>query len=114
MALRAGRRYASPIDRPVLTRLARTWPMRCCSSRNAVLRAVLLPLLGLGYLFSYIDRTNVGYAALEMNGDIGLTATSFGLAAGIFYIGHCLLEVPSNLALVRFGARCWLSRIMIS
>ncbi|PKP70075.1 MAG: MFS transporter [Alphaproteobacteria bacterium HGW-Alphaproteobacteria-5] len=74
----------------------------------------LIPLLGLGYLFNYIDRTNIGFAALEMNADLGLTATTFGFAAGIFYLGYCLCEVPSNLALVRYGARRWLARIMVS
>jgi len=62
----------------------------------------------------YIDRSNVGFAALTMNRDLGLTNTQFGSAAGFFFIGYCLLEVPSNLALYRFGARRWLARIMIS
>lgn len=74
----------------------------------------LIPLAALGYLFNYIDRTNVGFASLTMNADLGLTATQFGLAAGIFYFGYCLVEVPSNLALHRFGARRWLARIMMS
>jgi MFS transporter, ACS family, tartrate transporter len=74
----------------------------------------LLPLLGVAYFFNYIDRTNVGFAALAMNHDLGLTNTQFGTAAGLFFVGYCLLEVPSNLALYRFGARRWLARIMIS
>jgi MFS family permease len=74
----------------------------------------LVPILAVAYFFSYIDRTNVGFAALTMNRDLGLTATQFGWAAGIFYIGYCIFEVPSNLALYRFGARRWLARIMIS
>src|SRR5690348_4133020 len=74
----------------------------------------IIPLLATGYIISYIDRSNVGFAALTMNRDLGLTATQFGFGAGTFYIGYCLLEVPSNLALRRFGARRWLARIMIT
>jgi MFS family permease len=73
-----------------------------------------LPLLGFGYLFNFIDRTNIGFASLQMNDALGLRATQFGLAAGLFYVGYCLVEVPSNIGLHRFGARVWLARIMIS
>lgn len=83
---------------------------RAC--RKAALR--LVPLLALAYFFNYLDRTNVGFASLTMNDDLGLTAAQFGFAAGIFYLGYCLFEVPSNLALYRFGARRWLARIMIT
>jgi MFS family permease len=74
----------------------------------------LIPLLAVAYFFNYIDRTNVGFAALTMNRDLGLSNAQFGAAAGSFFIGYCILEVPSNLALYRFGARRWLARIMIS
>ncbi|MBN3754799.1 MFS transporter [Paraburkholderia sp. Tr-20389] len=74
----------------------------------------LLPLLTLAFIFNYIDRTSVGFAALSMNSDLGLTATQFGWGAGILFAGYCLLEVPSNLMLYRFGARRWLARIMIT
>lgn len=74
----------------------------------------LVPILAIAYFFNYIDRTNVGFAALTMNRDLGLTNAEFGAAAGLFFVGYCLLEVPSNLALYRFGARMWLARIMIS
>ncbi len=74
----------------------------------------LIPLLALGYLISYIDRTNIGFAALTMNKELGISATQFGFAAGMFYIGYVLFELPSNLALRRFGARRWLARIMIT
>lgn len=74
----------------------------------------LIPLLAIAYFFNYLDRTNVGFASLTMNDDLGLTASQFGFAAGIFYVGYCLFEVPSNLALYRFGARRWLARIMIT
>ena len=74
----------------------------------------LVPILAVAYFFNYIDRTNVGFAALAMNRDLGLSNSEFGAAAGLFFVGYCLLEVPSNLALYRFGARRWLARIMIS
>jgi MFS family permease len=74
----------------------------------------VLPLLTIAYIVNFIDRTNVGFAALTMNKDLGLTASEFGYGAGILFIGYCLFEVPSNVALYRFGARIWLARIMIS
>ena len=74
----------------------------------------LIPLLALGYVVSYIDRANISFAALTMNRDLGLSATQFGFLAGTFYIGYCFFEVPSNLALQRYGARRWLARIMFT
>ena len=74
----------------------------------------LLPFLFLLYIFNFLDRSNVGFAALQMNRDLGFSAAAFGLGAGIFFIGYSLFEVPSNLALVRVGARRWIARIMIS
>jgi len=74
----------------------------------------LMPLLSVGYVLNYLDRNNVGFAALTMNREIGLTATQFGTGAGILFFGYCLFEVPSNLALYRFGARLWISRIMVT
>ncbi|WP_018259971.1 MFS transporter [Methylobacterium sp. WSM2598] len=74
----------------------------------------LIPIVAIAYFFNYIDRTNVGFAALTMNRDLGLTNAQFGAAAGLFFVGYCLLEVPSNLILYRVGARRWLARIMIS
>jgi MFS transporter, ACS family, tartrate transporter len=73
-----------------------------------------IPLLALAYFFNYLDRTSVGFAALTMNRDLGLTAKQFGWGAGIMFAGYCICEVPSNLALYRFGARRWLARIMIT
>src|SRR5487761_1928953 len=73
-----------------------------------------VPLLTIAYLFNYLDRTSLGFAALTMNRQLGLSASQFGLAAGIFFLGYSLFEVPSNLMLYRFGARRWLARIMIS
>jgi MFS transporter, ACS family, tartrate transporter len=74
----------------------------------------LMPVLILAYIFNYLDRNNVGFAGLTMNQAIGLTATEFGFGAGVFFVAYCLLEVPSNIALYRVGARVWLSRIMIT
>ncbi len=73
-----------------------------------------LPVLILGYLLNYLDRTNVGFAALTMNKELGLTASQFGFGAGIFFLVYSLFEVPSNLLLFRVGARLWLARIMIT
>ena len=72
----------------------------------------LVPFLILAYFISFVDRVNVGFAGLEMRQDLGLTATVFGWGAGIFFLGYFLLEVPSNLAMERFGARMWIARIM--
>ena len=80
--------------------------------RKAALRFV--PLLTIAYLFNYLDRTSLGFAALTMNQQLGLTASQFGFAAGILFLGYSLFEVPSNLLLYRYGARRWLARIMIS
>jgi MFS family permease len=86
--------------------------------RKLVVRKVsrrLLPFLGLLYLINYLDRTNLAFAAPHgMNEALGLTATTFGLASGLFFIGYLILEVPSNLALHKFGARRWMARIMVS
>ncbi len=80
--------------------------------RKAALRFV--PLLTIAYLFNYLDRTALGFAGLTMNKQLGLSAAQFGFAAGIFFLGYSLFEMPSNLLLYRFGARRWLARIMIS
>jgi MFS family permease len=74
----------------------------------------LLPFLLLAYLISYIDRVNIGFASLQMNKAVGIDAKAYGLGAGIFFIGYFIFEVPSNLALERFGARTWIARIMIT
>jgi MFS transporter, ACS family, tartrate transporter len=74
----------------------------------------LVPLLILCYFVAYLDRVNVGFAALTMNKDIGLSASAFGLGAGIFFFTYFIFEVPSNLALDKFGARKWIARIMLS
>ena len=66
------------------------------------------------YIFSYLDRINISFAALAMNKDLGLTPTTFGIANTVFYLGYMVFEVPSNLMLERFGARTWLARIMVT
>ena len=74
----------------------------------------LIPFMVLLYFVAFLDRVNVGFAALTMNKDLGLTATVFGNGAGIFFIGYFIFEVPSNVALEKFGARMWIARIMIT
>jgi len=74
----------------------------------------LIPFLVLAYFFSYLDRVNLGFAALTMNAELKFSPTIFAWGAGIFFIGYFIFEVPSNLALQRFGARTWIARIMIS
>lgn len=74
----------------------------------------LLPLVVMSYLIAYIDRTNIAFAALTMNQDVGLSSFVYGLGAGIFFIGYALFEVPSNIVLERVGARRWIARIMFT
>ena len=74
----------------------------------------LIPFLLLCYVVAYLDRVNVGFAKLQMVGDLQFSETVFGLGAGIFFIGYFIFEVPSNVILHRVGARVWIARIMIS
>src|SRR5579864_10833 len=74
----------------------------------------LVPLLTLAYLFSYLDRNAIGFAGLAMNKGLGLTNSQFGLAAAFFFPSYTVCEVPSNMALYRFGARRWIARILIT
>lgn len=75
----------------------------------------IMPFLALLYFVNYLDRVNIGFAGPNgLNKELGLSATAFGFASGIFFLGYLVLEVPSNLALHRFGARRWLARIMIT
>jgi MFS transporter, ACS family, tartrate transporter len=86
-------------------------------NEKAIMRKIflrLIPLLITLYIISYIDRVNVGFAALTMNKDIGLSPAVYGWGAGIFFIGYCLFEVPSNLMMVRVGARRWIARILFT
>ncbi|MER6010511.1 MFS transporter [Streptomyces bluensis] len=74
----------------------------------------MLPILVLMLLINQMDRTNVGFVQDELRADVGVSATAYGLGAGLFFIGYALFEVPSNMLLERFGARVWLTRIMIT
>jgi len=74
----------------------------------------LIPFLVLAYFFSYLDRVNLGFAALTMNADLKFTPLIFAWGAGIFFIGYFIFEVPSNLALEKFGASRWIARIMVT
>ena len=74
----------------------------------------LIPFLIICYFIAYLDRVNVGFAAITMNKDLGLTATMFGFGSGIFFLAYFVFEVPSNLFLNRFGARKWIARIMLT
>lgn len=91
-------------------------PTLSAEERAVVRKAMwrLLPFLVLAYFIAYLDRVNVGFAALTMNADLAITATAYGHGAGIFFIAYFLFEVPSNFALKRFGARVWIARIMIT
>jgi ACS family tartrate transporter-like MFS transporter len=74
----------------------------------------ILPLLGLGYGVAYMDRVNISFAATRMNADLHFSATVYGLGGGLFFLAYALFEIPSNLLLVRVGARRWLARIMLT
>src|ERR1700761_6127062 len=83
---------------------------------EAVLAKVLkraVPFLFLCYVANYLDRVNVGFAALTMNKDLGLSPAAFGWGAGLFFLGYFVFQIPSNLILNRIGARVWLALIMI-
>lgn len=86
-------------------------------NEEAVFRKVglrLIPFMMVLYLVAFLDRVNIGFAALTMNKDLGLTPTIFGWGAGIFFFGYFVFEVPSNVILEKVGARKWIARIMIS
>ena len=74
----------------------------------------LVPFLMFCYFFNFLDRVNVSFAALDMNKDLGFSASVFGFGSGILFLAYMLCETPSNVLLTRFGARKWLARIMVS
>ena len=82
------------------------------ATRRAMTR--LLPVLGIAYFMSYVDRTNVALAKTSLAADIGLSAAAYGLGAGLFFVSYALLEVPSNLVLYRVGPRVWITRIALT
>src|SRR5579872_4685410 len=77
-------------------------------------RRRIIPLLVLLYVVAYVDRINIGFAALTMNADLGITSAQFGLLAGVFFWGYFAFEIPSNLLLHKVGARMWIGRILIT
>lgn len=74
----------------------------------------LIPFLFILYIVAYLDRVNVGFAAIDMNRDLGFSAAVYGLGSGLFFLTYTLLEIPSNLMLARLGARVWIARIMFT
>jgi ACS family tartrate transporter-like MFS transporter len=78
-----------------------------------LVRRRLIPFAFICYVVAYIDRVNIGFAANELQRDLGLSSTQYGFGAGLFFLSYCLFEVPSNLILERVGARRWIARIMI-
>src|SRR5215467_2176029 len=78
------------------------------------LRTRIIPFLFLLYIVAYLDRINIGFAALTMNKELGITSQQFGLLVGVFFFGYFLFEIPSNLLLHKIGARIWIARILIS
>jgi ACS family tartrate transporter-like MFS transporter len=74
----------------------------------------LIPLLAVCYGVAYIDRVNVSFAALQMNRDLHFSASVYGFGAGLFFLSYAACEIPANLMLLRFGARLWIARIMIT
>jgi ACS family tartrate transporter-like MFS transporter len=98
-----------------------TIPMEPAADADAIGRSAerkaywrLLPVIACGYCLAYMDRVNISFASLRMNADLHFSATVYGLGAGLFFIGYALCEVPSNLLLLRFGAKRWLARIMFT
>ena len=95
-------------------------PVPPASSPDLLARALrkvtwrIIPLIALGYGTAYMDRVNISYAALQMNHDLHFSNTVYGFGAGLYFLSYAVCEVPSNLMLYRFGARRWLSRIMIT
>ncbi|QXI30662.1 MFS transporter [Pseudomonas vanderleydeniana] len=84
---------------------------------SAIVRKVtlrIIPFVFLLYIVSYLDRANIGYAALQMNKELALSSEAFGFISGIFFIGYFLFEVPSNVMLNKFGARVWIARILVT
>src|SRR5476651_629100 len=91
--------------------------MGAMSEADAILKKAtwrLIPVMALMYVISFLDRSNISFAALTMNHDLGFSPRAFGLGAGIFFWGYFLFEVPSNLMLEKVGARAWMCRIMVT
>jgi MFS transporter, ACS family, tartrate transporter len=98
------KRVCMPLDSTVLLTSGRE------ELATTTLRRVtwhLIPFLFLLYIVAWLDRVNVGFAALQMNSDLGFSSAAFGFGSGIFFLGYCSFEVPSNIILERVGARLW-------
>lgn len=86
-------------------------------NESALVRKItwkIIPFVFILYIISYLDRANIGYAALQMNKELALSSEAFGFISGIFFIGYFLFEVPSNVMLNKFGARRWIARILLT
>jgi MFS transporter, ACS family, tartrate transporter len=103
-------------DRPVeeVRPLETAAESRLADAALSKARRKLIPFLFVLYLVAYLDRINVGFASLQMNRELGLSESVFGLGAGLFFLGYSIFEVPSNLILERVGARLWIARIMVT
>jgi sugar phosphate permease len=91
-------------------------PERSVAEQQRVITRVTRRLISFAfvcYVVAYIDRVNIGFAASALQRDLHLSDTAYGLGAGLFFLGYCLFEIPSNLLLERVGARLWIARIMI-
>ncbi|RJQ85105.1 MFS transporter [Amycolatopsis panacis] len=97
---------------PASTTTAADSPLARRTVRKVGLR--VMPLIGLLYVFNYMDRANIGYAQLGMATELGITAATFGVASAIFFLAYVVFEVPSNMIMKKVGARLWLGRIAIS
>jgi MFS transporter, ACS family, tartrate transporter len=91
-----------------------TFPDEIATTTLRKISQRLIPFLFALYVVAWLDRINVGFAALQMNSDLGFSSSAFGLGSGIFFVGYCLFEVPSNIILERVGAQLWIARIMVS
>ena len=94
--------------------LAPAEPTECAASALRKITLRLIPFLFLLYIVAWLDRVNVGFAALQMNSALQFNAAVFGFGSGVFFLGYCLFEVPSNIILDHVGARLWIARIMVS
>jgi ACS family tartrate transporter-like MFS transporter len=108
------RRTPDHLEATAASVLVRIAPAQSDASLVSKIQWRLLPLMFAAYIIAYIDRVNIGFAALQMNTDLRFSASVYGLGAGVFFIGYFLFEVPSNLMMERLGARVWIARIMIS
>lgn len=87
-------------------------PVLASAARKVMTR--LLPVLVIAFIINYIDRVNVGFVASHLKTDLGIGAAAYGLGAGLFFVGYAIFEVPSNMLLHRFGAKVWITRIMVT